>query len=47
MTYKVTVYVSQEIEVEADSQEDAEKIATEQTPFPWVDYCESELIGEL
>lgn len=46
MKYKVTVYASEEIEVDADSQELAEE-AMGQSSFPYVDYCESELLGEI
>lgn len=47
MKYKVTVYASEEIEVDADSQELAEEEAMGQSSFPYVDYCESELLGEI
>ena len=33
-------YATEEVEVEADSQEEAELIAVEQCIFPYVDYCE-------
>lgn len=43
MTYIVTCWASQEIEVEdANNEEDAERIALEECRFPYVDYCEVE-----
>ena len=42
--YKITVYASYETEVEANTKEEAEEIAVEEAPFPYVDYCETEEI---
>ncbi len=42
----VTVYASEEIEVEADTSDEAEEKAAEESRFPIVDFCEAEEIGE-
>jgi hypothetical protein len=39
-TYKIICWASEVIEVEADSEEEAEELAVESCCFPWVDYCE-------
>ena len=38
--YKITCWASEEIVVEAENAEEAEKIAVEECRFPYVDYCE-------
>lgn len=43
-SYKVTVFASYETEIEAGTKEEAEKIAVDEAPFPYVDYCETEEI---
>ena len=43
--YSVTVWASYEVEVEADTQTDAEEIAVEEAPFAACDYCETTEIG--
>ena len=45
MRYTIACYAREEIEVEADSEEEAEQIAVEQCIFPYVDYCE--IVDEL
>lgn len=42
----VTVYASEEIEVEADTIEEAKERAAEESHFMAVDYCEADEIGE-
>ncbi len=42
----VTVYASEEIEVEADTSDEAEEKAAEESRFPIVDFCEAEEIRE-
>lgn len=44
--YKVTAFATYETEVEASSIEEAEEIAAEECPFPYVDYCETEEIED-
>ena len=46
MKYKVIVYASFETEVDADSQDEAEEKAANESPFPYADYCESEMVIE-
>lgn len=41
-SWSVTVWASEEIEVEAETKDEAEALAVEQSQFPWVDYCETE-----
>lgn len=38
--YKVTCWASEEIELEAENEEDAEILAASMCRFPYVDYCE-------
>jgi len=38
--YSVTVWASYETEVEADSQDEAEELATAEVPFPWTEHCD-------
>ena len=45
-TWMVTVYANEEIEVEADTKEQAEEIAAEESRFVSVDYCEATEIEE-
>lgn len=40
--YKVTCWASEEIIVEAENKQEAEKLAIEQCRFPYVDYWEIE-----
>lgn len=40
--FKVTVWASYETEIEANTKEEAEEMAVEEAPFPYVDYCETE-----
>ena len=42
----MTVWASYETEVEANSQEEAEEIAVEESPFPYADYCETEEVKQ-
>ena len=42
----MTVYASEEIEVEADTIEEAKERAAEESNFMAVDYCEADEIGE-
>ena len=42
----VTVYASEDIEVEADTIEEAKAQAAEESSFMAVDYCEADEIGE-
>jgi hypothetical protein len=44
--WTVTVYASEEIEVEADTNVEAEKLAAEESNFMAVDYCRAEEIRE-
>ena len=44
MKYKVIVYATFETEVDADSQDEAEEKAVDESPFPYADYCESEMV---
>lgn len=47
MKYKVTVWASHEVEIDDEnvkSAEEAEEMAVEVSPFPYVDYCETEKI---
>lgn len=44
--YKVTIYATYEIEIEANTKDEAEEIAVEECPFPYVDYCETERCDE-
>lgn len=43
-TFKVTVWASYETEIEAETQEEAEGIAIDNSRFPYADYCETEEI---
>ena len=43
--FSITVWASYETEVEADNQAEAEEIAAEEAPFPFVDYCETTEAG--
>lgn len=38
--FTVTCWASEEISVEAETEEQAKEIASEQCQFQWVDYCE-------
>lgn len=38
--YIVKCYASEEIIVEAENREEAERIAVDECNFPYVDYCE-------
>lgn len=38
--YTVTCWASEEIIVEAENEQEAEELATEQCRFPYVDYCD-------
>lgn len=40
--FKVTVWASYETEIEANTKEEAEEMAVEEAPFPYVNYCETE-----
>ncbi len=40
--YSVTVWASFETEVEAETQEEAEEKAINESCFPYADYCETE-----
>lgn len=44
--WNVTVYTSYETEVEADTEEEAWEKAVTESPFPYGDYCEAEIIEE-
>ena len=44
--FNITVWASYETEVEANSQEEAEEIAVEESPFPYADYCETEEVKQ-
>ena len=44
--YNVIVYARYETEIEADTKEEAEEIAVNEAPFPYADYCETEVIEE-
>lgn len=43
----VTVVASEEIEVEAETKEEAEELAAEQSNFSIVDYCTVEELEDL
>ncbi len=40
--YKVTCWASEEIELEAENEEEAENLASAMSRFPYVDYCDVE-----
>jgi len=44
--WSVKVFASEEIEVEAETKEDAEELAVEQSDFRTVDYWETEELYE-
>lgn len=44
--YSVTVWASFETEVEAETQEEAEEKAINESCFPYADYCETEEMEE-
>lgn len=44
--YNVTAWASFETEVEAETQEEAEKKAINESCFPYADYCETEEMEE-
>ena len=41
-SWVVTVWASEKIEVEAETKDEAEALAVEQSQFPWADYCDAE-----
>ena len=41
-TFKITVWSSSETEIEAETQEEAEEIAIDNSRFSYADYCETE-----
>lgn len=41
-SYRVIVWASYETEIEAGSLEEAEALASEEAPFPYVDHCQTE-----
>lgn len=43
-TYKVTVWCCEEIEVEAETEEEAEELAIYKSRLPYAEYCETEEI---
>ena len=44
--YSVTAWASFETEVEAETQEEAEEKAINESRFPYADHCETEEIEE-
>lgn len=44
--YSVTVWASYEIEIDAPTQEVAEEIAFEESPFPYCDHFDTDLLEE-
>lgn len=44
--YKVEVWASYETEVEAETQEEAEEKAINESRFPYADFCETEELEE-